>query len=105
MILMSLAVHAAVTWDAQSTNHFFHHYPAGYRPVEQDPLMRPFAGNALMYPMSNLLFAAPFDLLLYKTRNSRRPIRILGYTAASLWVGMEIHQSIANIGNEHLNSR
>ena len=62
LVVLSLAVHAAVTWDAQSTNHFFHHYPEGYRPTEVDPLMRPFAGKALMYPMANLLFAAPVDL-------------------------------------------
>jgi hypothetical protein len=104
LILLSLAVHAAVTWDAQSTNHFFHHYPEGYRPTEVDPLMRPFAGNVSMYPMANLLFAAPFDLLLLKTRHSQKPIRILTYAAASVWVGLEIHQSIVNMGNEHINS-
>jgi hypothetical protein len=102
LILLSLAVHAAVTWDAQSTNHFFHHYPEGYRPAEVDPLMRPFAGNALMYPMANLFFAAPMDLLLLKTRHNQKPIRMLTYAAASVWVGMEIHQSIVNIGNEHI---
>ena len=105
LILLSLAVHAAVTWDAQSTNHFFHHYPDGYRPTEVDPLMRPFAGKTLMYPMANLLFAAPVDLLLFKTRHSQKPIRILTYAAASVWVGLEMHQSIVNIGNEHINSR
>jgi len=102
LVILSLAVHAAVTWDAQSTNHFFHHYPEGYRPAEADPLMRPFAGKALMYPMANLLFAAPFDLLLFKTRHSPKPIRILTYAAASVWVGMEIHQSIVNLGHEHI---
>jgi hypothetical protein len=104
LVILSLAVHAAVTWDAQSTNHFFHHYPEGYRPTEVDPLMRPFAGKALMYPMANLFFAAPIDLLLLKTHNSQKPIRILTYTAASVWVGMEICQSIVNMGNEHINS-
>jgi hypothetical protein len=103
-IILSLAVHAAVTWDAQSTNHFFHHYPEGYRPTEVDPLMRPFAGKALMYPMANLFFAVPVDLVLFKTRHSQKPIRILTYAAASYWVGLEIHQSIVNIGNEHINS-
>ena len=102
LILLSLAVSASVTWDAQSTNHFFHHYPEGYRPNEVDPLMRPFAGKALMYPMANLLFAAPVDLLLFKTRHSQKPIRILTYAASSIWVGVEMHQSIANIGNEHI---
>ena len=100
-IILSLAVHAAVTWDAQSTNHFFHHYPTGYWPAEVDPLMRPFAGKALMYPMANLLFAAPMDLMLFKTRHDRKPIRILTYTAASIWVGLEMRQSIVNIRNEH----
>jgi len=100
-IILSLAVHAAVTWDAQSTNHFFHHYPSGFRPVEVDPLMRPFAGKPLMYPMANLLFAAPVDLLLLKMRHERKPIRLLTYTAASFCAGLEIHQSIANIRNEH----
>ena len=83
LILLGLAAHAAVTWDAQSTNHFFHHYPAGFRPRELDPLVRPFAGNALMYPMANLLFAAPVDLLLFKTRHSQKPVRMLTYAAAS----------------------
>ena len=101
-IILSLAVHAAVTWDAQSTNHFFHHYPTGFRPAEVDPLMRPFAGKALMYPMANLLFAAPMDLMLLKTRHDRKPIRTLTYTAASIWVGLEMRQSIVNISNEHL---
>jgi hypothetical protein len=101
-IILGLAVHAAVTWDAQSTNHFFHHYPTGFRPAEVDPLMRPFAGKALMYPMANLLFAAPMDLMLLKTRHDRKPIRILAYTAASIWVGLEMHQSIVNIRNEHV---
>jgi hypothetical protein len=101
-IILSLAVHAAVTWDAQSTNHFFHHYPNGFRPAEVDPLMRPFAGKALMYPMANLLFAAPNDLLLLKTRHDRKPIRILNYMAASIWAGLEMRQSIANIKNEHV---
>ena len=100
-IILSLAIHAAVTWDAQSTNHFFHHYPSGFRPVEVDPLMRPFAGKALMYPMANLLFAAPIDLLLLKSRHDRKPIRILTYTAASVWAGLEMRQSIVNIRNEH----
>lgn len=104
LVILSLAVHAAVTWDARSTNHFFHHYPEGYRPTEVDPLMRPFVGKALMYPMANLFFAAPIDLLLLKTHNSQKPIRILTYTAASVWVGMEIRQSIVNMGNEHINS-
>jgi hypothetical protein len=101
-IILSLAVHAAVTWDAQSTNHFFHHYPNGFRPAEVDPLMRPFAGKALMYPMANLLFAAPIDLLLLKTRHDGKPIRILTYAAASIWAGLEMRQSIANIRNEHV---
>jgi hypothetical protein len=101
-VILSLAVHAAVTWDAQSTNHFFHHYPDGFRPAEADPLMRPFAGKALMYPVSNLLFAAPIDLLLLKTRHDRKPIRILTYTAASMWAGLEMRQSIVNIRNEHV---
>jgi hypothetical protein len=101
-IILSLAVHAAVTWDAQSTNHFFHHYPTGFRPAEVDPLMRPFAGKALMYPMANLLFAAPMDLMLLKTRHDRKVIRILTYTAASIWVGLEMRQSIVNIRNEHV---
>jgi len=104
LILMSLAVHAAVTWDAQTTNHFFNHCPSGYRPTEVDPLVRPFAGKALMYPMANLLFAVPIDLLLYKTRHSQKPIRILTYAAAGVWVGLEMHQSIVNMGNEHINA-
>ncbi len=104
-IVLSLAVHAAVTWDAQSTNHFFHHYPEGYRPFEADPLMRPFAGKALMYPMANLLFAAPFDLLAFKTGHSRKPVRMLTYAAGGLWAGLEMRQAIVNIGNEHINSR
>jgi hypothetical protein len=103
-IILSLAVHAAVTWDAQSTNHFFHHCPNGFRPAEVDPLMRPFAGKALMYPMANLLFAAPNDLLLLKTRHDRKPIRVLTYAAASIWAGLEMRQSIVNIRNQHVNS-
>ena len=51
-----------------------------------------------MYPMANLLFAAPADLVLFKTRHSQKPIRILTYAAASFWVGLEIHQSIAISG-------
>lgn len=101
-IILILAVQAAVTWDAQSTNHFFHHCPDGFRPAEVDPVMRPFAGKALMYPMANLLFGAPIDLLLLKTRHDRKPIRILTYTAASIWVGLEMRQSIANIRNEQV---
>lgn len=101
-LILSLAVHAALTWDAQSTNHFFHHYPNGFKPAEVDPLMRPFAGKALMYPMANLLFGAPIDLLLLKTRHGRKPVRILTYVAASFWTGLEIRQSIVNIRNEHL---
>lgn len=103
-IILGLAVHATVTWDAQSTNHFFHHYPAGYRPFEVDPLMRPFAGKPLMYPMANLLFAAPFDLLAFKTAHSRKPVRILTYAASGLWSGLEMHQSMVNIGNERARS-
>lgn len=101
-IILSLAAHAAVTWDAQSTNHFFRHCPKGYRPAEADPLLRPSAGRALMYTMANLLLAAPIDLLLLKTRHSPKPIRILTYVVASVWVGVEIHQSIVNMRNEHL---
>ncbi|MGO8791848.1 MAG: hypothetical protein ACLQVL_31295 [Terriglobia bacterium] len=103
-IVLCLAVHSAVTWDAQSTNHFFHHYPEGYKPVEVDPLMRPFAGKALMYPMANLFFAAPVDLLNFKTAHSRRPLRILSFTAEGLWAGLEMRQSMMNIGNEHSKS-
>jgi hypothetical protein len=101
-IILSLVVHAALTWDAQSTNHFFHHYPYGFRPVEADPLMRPFAGKALMYPMANLLFGGPIDLLLFRTRDGRKPVRILTYAAASICAGLEMRQSIANMRNEHL---
>ena len=101
-IILSLVVHAALTWDAQSTNHFFHHYPNGFKPVEVDPLMRPFAGKALMYPMANILFGAPVDLLLLKTRRDRKLIRTLTYVAASYLTGLEIRQSIVNIRNEHL---
>jgi len=101
-IILSFAIHAAVTWDAQSTNHFFHHYPSGFRPVEVDPLMRPFAGKALMYPMANLLFAAPIDLVLLRTRHDRKPIRLFTYTAACVWAGLEMRQSVLNIKNEHL---
>jgi len=56
-----------------------------------------------MYPMANLLFAVPADLALFKTRHSQKRIRILTYAAASYWVGLEMHQSIVNIGNEHIN--
>jgi hypothetical protein len=101
-IILSLVVHAALTWDAQSTNHFFHHYPNGFKPFEVDPLMRPFAGKALMYPMANILFGAPVDLLLLKTRRDRKLIRTLTYVAASYLTGLEIRQSIVNIRNEHL---
>jgi len=104
LILLGLAVHAAVTWDAQSTNHFFSHCPSGYRPTEVDPIMRPFAGKASIYPMANLLFAAPFDLLLYRTRYGQKLSRKLTYGAASAWVGVEIQQSIMNIRHEHMNS-
>jgi len=103
-IILSLAVHSSLTWDAQSTNHFFRHYPNGFKPAEVDPLMHPFAGKALMYPMANLLFGAPIDLLLLKTRHDRKPIRILTYAAASVWAGLEMRQSIVNIENEHLSS-
>jgi hypothetical protein len=103
-MVLSLAVHAAVTWDAQSTNYFFNHTPNGFRPRETDPLMRPFAGKALMYPMANLLFAVPVDLLMLKTHNSRAPIRMMSYAAASVWVGVEVRQSFVNIGNAHLRS-
>jgi len=103
-IILSLAVHAAVTWDAQSTNHFFRHYPQGYLPVETDPLMRPFAGKASMYPMANLLFAIPVDLILFKTGANHSRFRVFTYAAASCWAGMEIHQSIVNMGNEHIKS-
>jgi len=103
-LILSLVVHSSLTWDAQSTNHFFHHYPIGFKPAEVDPLMRPFAGKALMYPMANLLFGAPIDLLLFKTRHDRKPIRILSYAAASIWAGLEMRQSIVNIMNEHVSS-
>ena len=102
-LILGLAVHAALTWDAQSTNHFFHHYPNGFKPVEVDPLMRPFAGKALMYPMANILFGVPVDLLLLKTRRDRKLIRTLTYAAASYLTGLEIRQSIVNIRNEHVN--
>lgn len=104
-LLLSLAVHAAVTWDAQTTNHFFHHCPPGYRPAEADPVMRPFAGNASIYPMANLIFAAPLDYLLFKTRTSSKPIRILTYAAAGIWVGIESRQAVLNMRNEQLTRR
>lgn len=104
LIALIVAVHAAVTWDAQSTNHFFHHYPVGYRPAEVDPIMRPFAGKALMYPMANLCFAVPIDLALLRTRHSNTSIRAMAYAAATTWMGMEIRQSLINIGNEHIKS-
>jgi hypothetical protein len=103
-LILSLAVHSSLTWDAQSTNHFFRHYPNGFKPAEVDPLMRPFAGKALMYPMANVLFGTPVDLLLLKTRHDRKPMRILTYAAAGIWAGLEMRQSIVNIKNEHLSS-
>jgi len=102
LIVLCLAVHGAVTWDAQSTNHFFRHHPDGFRPAEADPLLRPFAGKALMYPMANLLFAAPVDLLLFKTRHDPKPIRVLVRAAAIAWAGLEVQQSIVNVRNEHI---
>jgi len=105
LILLGLAVHAAVTWDAQSTNHFFSHCPNGYKPTEVDPLMRPFAGKGTMYPMANLLFAVPFDLLLYRTRHGRKLSRVLAQAAAGTWAGVEIQQSVMNIRHEHINAR
>ena len=102
IILMGLAIHAAVTWDAQSTNHFFSHCPPGYKPAEVDPLMRPFAGKASMYPMANLLFAVPFDLLLYKTRHGQKLTKVLTYATASAWVGVEMQQSVMNMRHEHI---
>lgn len=101
-IILSLANHAAVTWDVQTTNHFFHHYPEGFKPIELDPIMRPFAGKAVMYPMANLLLAGPVDFLLFKTRHSSKQIRVLSYVAASIWVGLEVHQSIVNMRNERV---
>jgi len=101
-ILLSLAVHAAVTWDAQSTNHLFRHCPSGYRPGENDPIMRPFTGKATMYPMANLLFAVPFDLLLYRTRHSQKLTRVLAYAGAGAWVGVEMQQSVINLRHEHV---
>lgn len=100
--VLCLAVHGAVTWDAQSTNHFFRHHPDGFRPAEADPLLRPFAGKALIYPMANLLFAAPVDLLLFKTRHDPKAIRVLVRAAAIAWAGLEVQQSIVNMRNEHL---
>jgi hypothetical protein len=55
-----------------------------------------------MYPMANLLFAAPVDLLLFKTRHDTKPIRMLVRAAAMAWTGLEVQQSIVNIGNSHL---
>jgi len=105
LILLGLAVHAAVTWDAQSTNHFFSHCPSGYKPTEDDPLMRPFAGKAAMYPMANLLFAVPFDLLLYRARHGRKLGRLLTEVPAGTWTGVEIQQSVMNIRHEHISAR
>jgi len=105
LILLGLAVHATVTWDAQSTNHFFSHCPSGYKPTEADPLMRPFAGKGAMYPMANLFFAVPFDLLLYRTQHSRKLSRVLTQAAAGTWAGVEIQQSVMNIRHEHINAR
>lgn len=107
LILMCVAVHAAVTWDAWTTNDVFHHqFPAGYHPVEEDPIMRPFAGTGAMYPLANLAFAVPFDLLLYETRHHHGPkvARVLAYGAASTWVGIELRQSILNLQEEHIGS-
>jgi hypothetical protein len=105
LIMLGVAVHGAVTWDAQSTNHFFSHCPSGYRPFESDPIMRPFAGKAAMYPMSNLIFAVPFDLLLYRTRRSGKLTRAIVGSAAGMWAGVEVRQSVLNIRNEHISSR
>jgi hypothetical protein len=96
-IILSLANHAAVTWDAQTTNQVFHHYPEGFKPVELDPIMRPFAGKAAMYPMANLLLAGPVDFLLYRTRRSSKSVRLLSYAAAGIWVALEVHQSVVNM--------
>lgn len=102
LIALCLAVHGAVTWDAQTTNHFFRHHPDGFRPAEADPLLRPFAGKALMYPMANLFFAAPVDLLLFKTRHDPMRIRLLVRAAAIAWAGLEVQQAIVNMRNEHI---
>jgi hypothetical protein len=102
---MCVAVHAAVTFDAWSTNNALHHqFPAGYHPEEADPIMRPFAGGGAMYPMMNLVFAVPFDILLYETRHQHvlKPARMLAYGAASAWVGIELRQSIINLQAEHI---
>jgi hypothetical protein len=55
-----------------------------------------------MYPMMNLLFAAPVDLLLFKTRHDPKPIRVLVRASAIAWAGLEAQQSIVNMRNEHI---
>jgi hypothetical protein len=107
IVLMCAAVHAAVIFDAWSTNDaLHHHFPAGYHPEEADPIMRPFAGGGALYPMMNLVFAVPFDILLYETRRQHvlKPARMLAYGAASAWVGIELRQSVINLQAEHIGS-
>lgn len=70
VVLIGL-LHASVTVDAWSTNRLFNDHPPGYRPVEYNPLLSPFAGMPSVYLMANLL-TIPTDIFLLKYRRHPR---------------------------------
>ncbi|HZO99993.1 MAG TPA: hypothetical protein VFD30_06860 [Terriglobia bacterium] len=77
VVLIGL-LHASVTLDAWSTNRLFNNHPPGYRPVEYNPLLSPFAGKPSMYLMANLL-TIPTDLFLLKYRRHPNFAQAVGW--------------------------
>ncbi len=75
VVLIGL-LHASVTLDAWSTNRLFNNHPPGYRPVEYNPLLKPFAGKPSMYLMANLL-TVPTDIFLLKYHRHPRFAEVL----------------------------
>jgi hypothetical protein len=91
-LFLAVVAHGAAGFDAYSTRQ-----AVGHGAIEQDPLMRPFAGSAAIYAATQV---GPllFDLLARHMQHSEYPlVRRVWWLPQSLSAGVSIFSGVHNL--------
>jgi hypothetical protein len=91
-LFLAVVEHGAAAFDAYSTRQ-----AVGHGAIEQDPLMRPFAGSAAIYAATQV---GPllFDLLARHMQHSEYPlVRRVWWLPQSLSAGVSIFSGVHNL--------
>jgi hypothetical protein len=92
-LALSIVQHGAAAFDAYSTRQ-----AVGHGAVEDDPLMRPFAGSPAIY-VATQVGPVIFDLLARHMQRSEYPlVRRLWWMPQSMSAGLSIFSGVHNLG-------